>query len=54
MTNALMISLLNRASNGNELLSVLDTFTAEDAEVKCNVAIGKSRTTLPTLETIEF
>jgi len=54
MTQDLMLSLLNRASNGNELLSVLDTFTAEDAEVKCNVAIGKSRTALPTMESIEF
>lgn len=54
MTKEVMLSLLNRASNGNELMSVLDTFASEDAEAKCAVAIGKSSTALPTLETIEF
>lgn len=30
MTTSVMISLLNRATNGNELLQILDTLGAED------------------------
>jgi hypothetical protein len=46
MTKKVMLSLLNRASDGNELLSILDSFGAEDAPV----AVMNE----PTLETIEF
>ena len=54
MTQELMLTLLNRASNGNELMAILDTFASEDAETKCIAAVGKSNTALPTLETVEF
>ena len=54
MTKTVMLSLLNRASNGNELMSVLDTFVSEDAEQKCAVAIGQSSTAIPTSEFIDF
>lgn len=45
MTQELMLSLLNRASNGNELLSVLDTLADDVADESVNQ---------PTLETVEF
>jgi hypothetical protein len=45
MTNALMISMLNQATNGNDLLAILDTLT-EDVSVESD--------TQPTLETIDF
>ena len=45
MTQELMLSLLNRASNGNELLSVLDTLADDVADESVNQ---------PTTESIEF
>lgn len=45
MTQELMLSLLNTANSGNELLAVLDTLTAEDADLSV---------TEPTLEVVEF
>jgi hypothetical protein len=45
MTKELMLSLLNTAADGNQLLAVLDTLT-EDVSVESD--------TQPTLETIEF
>ena len=45
MTKALMISMLNQATNGNDLLAILDTLT-EDVSVESD--------TQPTLETIDF
>jgi hypothetical protein len=45
MTQELMLSLLNRASNGNEMLAVLDTLAADVADESVNQ---------PTLETVEF
>lgn len=45
MTQDVMLSLLNRASNGEELLAVLDTLT-EDVSLESD--------NQPTLETIEF
>jgi hypothetical protein len=45
MTQDLMLSLLNRAANGNELLAVLDTLTDDVADESVNQ---------PTLETVEF
>ena len=45
MTQDVMLSLLNRASNGEELLAVLDTLT-EDVTLESD--------NQPTLETIEF
>ena len=45
MTQELMLSLLNRASNGNELLALLDTLTADVADESVNQ---------PTTESIEF
>jgi hypothetical protein len=46
MTKKVMLSLLNCAENGNQLLSILDSFGAEDAPV----AVMNE----PTLEVIEF
>jgi hypothetical protein len=43
MTKSVMLSLLDTASNGNELLAVLDTLTDDTVS-----------DTQPTLETIEF
>jgi hypothetical protein len=45
MTQDVMLALLNRASNGQELLAVLDTLT-EDVSVESD--------NQPTLEHIEF
>lgn len=45
MTTSLMISMLDRANTGNDLLSILDTLT-EDVSVEND--------TQPTLEAIEF
>jgi hypothetical protein len=45
MTQDVMLALLNRAADGNELLAVLDTLT-EDVSVASD--------NQPTLETIEF
>ena len=45
MTNSLMISMLKQATNGNDLLAILDTLT-EDVSVESD--------TQPTLETIDF
>jgi hypothetical protein len=45
MTQDLMLSLLNRAANGNELLAVLDTLTDDVAEQSVNE---------PTLEEVQF
>jgi len=45
MTQDLMLSLLNRAANGNEMLAVLDTLTDDVADESVNQ---------PTLETVEF
>lgn len=46
MTKEVMLSLLNRATDGNELLSILDTLT-EDVS-------ADEYQNQPTLETIEF
>lgn len=45
MSTNLMISMLKQATNGNDLLAILDTLTTEDVAVESNQ---------PTLETIEF
>jgi hypothetical protein len=45
MTQDVMLALLNRAADGNELLAVLDTLTEDVSVVSDNQ---------PTLETIEF
>jgi len=45
MTKEVMISLLNRAADGNDLMAVLDTLTEDSADDNQNQ---------PTLETIEF
>jgi len=47
MTHSVMLSLLNRASNGNELLAVLDSFSDTQPETV-------EYTNSPTLEHIEF
>lgn len=44
MTKEVMISLLNRCNDGNDMLAVLDTLV-EDVAAECNQ---------PTLEPIEF
>ena len=47
MTKDLMLTLLNRASNGNEMLAMIDGFSDDQpAEVEYQNS--------PTLETIEF
>jgi len=50
MTQDVMLSLLNRAANGNEMLALIDSFgdnqPAQDEAV--------SYTNQPTLESIEF
>jgi hypothetical protein len=45
MTKEVMLSLLNRAADGNELMAVLDTLTEDSVDEYQNS---------PTLETIEF
>jgi hypothetical protein len=45
MTQELMLSLLNTAGNGNELLAVLDTLTDDVADQSVNQ---------PTTESIKF
>jgi hypothetical protein len=46
MTKSVMLSLLNRANTGNEMLAVLDSFSDnESADVE---------TAQPTLEEIQF
>lgn len=47
MTHSVMLSLLNRANNGNELLAVLDSFSDTQPETV-------EYTNSPTLEHIEF
>jgi hypothetical protein len=50
MTHSVMLSLLNRASNGNEMLAVLDSFgDSQPADVE-----QVSYTNQPTLESIAF
>jgi hypothetical protein len=47
MSKQVIFSLLNRASNGNELLAVLDSFSAE-------LESQSSQEAAPTLEEIQF
>jgi len=47
MTHSAMLSLLNRASNGNEMLALIDSFVDTQPETV-------EYTNQPTLETIEF
>lgn len=50
MTKSVMLSLLNRANTGNEMLAMIDSFSdSQPAEVE-QVEYQNS----PTLETIEF
>lgn len=45
MSTQLMISMLKQAQNGEQMLAILDGFTAQDSGSEYNE---------PTLETIEF
>jgi hypothetical protein len=45
MNKELILSLLNTASTGNDLLNMLDTLTAEDVDQSVSQ---------PTMESIEF
>jgi hypothetical protein len=45
MSKSVMLSLLNRAADGNQLLSILDTFVENDEQSSDNQ---------PTLDVIEF
>jgi len=45
MSKSVMLSLLNRATDGNQLLSILDTFVENDEQSSDNQ---------PTLDVIEF
>ena len=47
MTKSVMLSLLNRASNGNEMLAVIDSFVDTQPETV-------EYTNQPTLDAIEF
>ena len=47
MTKSVILSLLNRASNGNEMLAVIDSLNDTQPETV-------EYTNQPTLETIEF
>jgi hypothetical protein len=54
MTQDVMLALLNRASNGEELLAVLDTFT-EDVSVESDTNyMPILDQNVPTLESIAF
>lgn len=58
MTKSVMLSLLNRATNGNELLAVLDGFS-DTNPVNQHMELmtemyDKMKSAQPTLETIEF
>ena len=58
MTTKLMIKLLDRANNGNELLSILDSFVDTDPvdqhmELMTEM-YEQMKSNQPTLETIEF
>jgi hypothetical protein len=58
MTKSVMLSLLDRANNGNELLSVLDSFVDEkpaDQHMELMKDMyNKMKSNQPTLEPIEF
>jgi len=47
MTKQVILSLLNRASNGNELLAVIDSFSAD-------LESQSAQEAAPTLEEIQF
>ena len=50
-----MTALLNRATNGNELLSILDTLVADIEQENINeVAAHYAAISTPTLEPIAF
>ena len=58
MTTKMMIKLLDRANNGNELLSILDSFVDTDPvdqhmELMTEM-YEQMKSNRPTLETIEF
>ena len=46
MSKELMISMLSAGNNGQQILEILDSFTAQDEAV--------TNSNQPTLETIEF
>jgi len=58
MTTKLMIKLLDRATNGNELLSILDSFVDQhpvDQHMELMTEMyNQMKSNQPTLETIEF
>ena len=55
MSKSVMLSLLNRAADGNQLLSILDTLVADIEQENINeVAAHYAAISTPTLETIAF
>jgi hypothetical protein len=57
MTKSVMLSLLNRATNGNELLAVLDSFmdtNPVDQHMELMTEMYNKMKSQPTLEPIEF
>ena len=55
MSKSVMLSLLNRAADGNQLLSILDTLVADIEQDNINeVAAHYAAISTPTLETIAF
>ena len=55
MSKSVMLSLLNRAADGNQLLSILDTLVADIEQENINeVAAHYATISTPTLETIAF
>ena len=55
MSKSVMLSLLNRAADGNQLLSIIDTLVADIEQENINeVAAHYATISTPTLETIAF
>ena len=55
MSKSVMLSLLNRAADGNQLLSILDNLIADIEQENINeVAAHYAAISTPTLETIAF
>lgn len=49
MSTKLMLTLLDRANNGNEMLAILDSFSNDSAETMNQTGYGE-----PTMNQIDF
>ena len=55
MSNSLILSLLNRAGNGNQLMEILDTIVADVEQTNINdCAAHYAAISMPTLTEIAF